>query len=266
MDLRFSAWAREWRGAWRLKRRKCGAEIAGAAKWVAARLAGKGETGGAGFFFTGWEVFACQLLRAWAHVRAMLQPLDWDALNLVWDTLGATWDQGAVEPQNTHTMASDNRISLTLTPTKKAAILAAVAALKAELVGVTINLTVDERQTLPKIGDKTLAFDEKCKTYMSQRPELVPGFVDMAEMVKDRALVADLAPILSELLPICEGVEDTMSLAYTDIYLSDLSFYQSVKQAAKRGAAGTDTIYNDLKERFPGRPPATPPAPTPPTP
>ena len=93
------------------------------------------------------------------------------------------------------------------------------------------------------------------------------GFFRLAiSLAAVAALVADLAPIFSELMPICEGVEDTMSLAYTDIYLSDLSFYQSVKQAAKRGAAGTDTIYNDLKERFPGRPPATPPAPTPPTP
>ena len=183
----------------------------------------------------------------------MPQSLTWDALDLTWETPGATWDGAAVEPQNNITMASDNRISITITPTKKAAILAAVAALKTELAGIIINLTAEERQALPKIGDKTLAFDEKCKLYMAQRPDLVPGFVDMTEMAKDRALVADLLPVLTELAPICEGLEDTVSLSYTDIYMSDLSFYQNVKQASKRGASGSDTIYNDLKTRFPGR-------------
>lgn len=63
--------------------------------------------------------------------------------------------------------------------------------------------------------------------------------------------------------PLCEGLEDTLSLAFTDLYLANLSFYASVKQAAKRGVAGADTIYNDLKVRFPGRSPAV--APVPPT-
>jgi hypothetical protein len=89
---------------------------------------------------------------------------------------------------------------------------------------------------------------------MASRPELVPGFVNMTEMAKDRQLVADLLPCLQEIAPICEALEDTISLAYTDIYTADLAFHANVKQAAKRGVPGTDTIYADLKERFPGRP------------
>ncbi len=160
-------------------------------------------------------------------------------------------------------MASDNRISVVITPEKKAAIEAAIADLKTELEDVIINLTKDERQSLPKIADKTLAFDEKCKAYMASRPELIPGFVDMDEMAKDRALVDDLLPCLRELAPLCEGLEDTISLAYTDIYIGDLAFHQNVKQAAKRGVSGTDTIYDDLRQRFPGRPRTTPPPETP---
>jgi len=155
-------------------------------------------------------------------------------------------------------MASDNRISLDITAAQKTAIVDAVAALKAALNGIIINLTKEERQSLPKIADKTLAFDEKCQAYMTARPELVPGFIDMAEMAKDRALVADLLPCLREVAPLCEGLEDTISLAYTDIYVADLAFHASVKQASKRGVPGTDTIYDDLRARFPGRPKATP--------
>jgi hypothetical protein len=161
-------------------------------------------------------------------------------------------------------MASDNRISLEITPAQKTAIVNAVTALKTALDGITINLTKDERQTLPKIGDKTIAFDEKCAAYMAARPELVPSFLNVAELTKDRALIADLLPCLREIAPICEGLEDTVTLAYSDVYVADLAFHQNVKQAAKRGVPGTDTIYDDLKTRFPGRPKAEPP--TPPTP
>lgn len=155
-------------------------------------------------------------------------------------------------------MASDNRISTEITAAQLTAITDAIDALKDTLEGITINLTVDERQALPRIGDATLAFDEKCAGYMANRPDLVPSFLDTAEMAKDRKLVADLLPALRALAPICEGLEDTIMLANSDNYVGDLAFYQNVRQAAKRGVAGTDTIYNDLKERFPGRPKQNP--------
>lgn len=151
-------------------------------------------------------------------------------------------------------MASDNRISRELTPAEKAAIVDAVTALKTALEGITINLTADERQSLPRIGDNSLAFDEKCAAYMASRADLVPSFLDLAEMAKDRKLVADLLPCFRELAPICEGLEDTIMLANSDNMVGDLAFYQNVRQAAKRGVTGTDTIYNDLRTRFPGRP------------
>lgn len=192
----------------------------------------------------------------------MPEPFAYDS-GLAWDTPGITWD-GAV-PSNPnpdpHPMASDNRISVSITPAQKTAIEDAIAALKTTLEGIVINLTNEERRTLPKIADKTLAFDEKCKGYMASRPELVPGFVDQAELTKDRGLIADLLPCLRELAPICEGLEDTISLAYTDVYMADLSFYANVRQASRRGVAGANTIYDDLKARFPGRPRTDAPAP-----
>ncbi len=161
-------------------------------------------------------------------------------------------------------MASDNRISLEITAAQKAAIVSAVGALKTALDGVLINLTPDEKQSLPRIGDNTMAFDEKCAAYMAGRPELVPSFLDTDEMAKDRKLVADLLPCFRELAPLCEGLEDTIMLANSDNMVGDLAFYQNVRQAAKRGVAGAGTIYDDLKTRFPGRPKKD--TPTPPNP
>ena len=55
----------------------------------------------------------------------------------------------------------------------------------------------------------------------------------------------------------------------SEIWMADLSFYQTVRQASKRDVPGADTIYDDLKVRFPGvagdlEEPE--PLPTPPTP
>ena len=198
----------------------------------------------------------------------MTQPIIWDMADdsITWDSpAGLSWDGDvSVSKPKSKAMASDNRISIEITAAQKTAIVNAVTALKTALTGIIINLTKDERQSLPKIADKTLAFDEKCKAYMAARPELVPSFLDTAELALDRKLIEDLLPCLRELAPICEGLEDTVSLAYTDVYVADLAFHANVKQAAKRGVPGTDTIYDDLKERFPGRPKAEPP--TPPTP
>jgi len=191
-------------------------------------------------------------------------PLTWDS-TLVWDdpSPGIAWDAMASTPSTNRPMASDNRISLAITAAQKTAIVTAVTALKTALDGIITNLNVDERRSLPKIGDKSVAFDEKCAAYMASRPELVPSFLDTAEMTKDRQLVADLLPCFRELAPLCEGLEDTITLAQSDNMVGDLAFYQNVQAAAKRGVPGTDTILADLKTRFPGRPKATPPAPTP---
>ncbi len=55
--------------------------------------------------------------------------------------------------------------------------------------------------------------------------------------------------------------EDTHALAGSDIYMAYLFFYQNVKQAAKRGVVGADTIYQNLRCFFPrgggGTPPTT---------
>lgn len=173
------------------------------------------------------------------------------------------WDGNVPEHlfnQPTTAMAIDNQISLVFTAQDITDINAALAVLEDKLLPKLINLTVEQRRANPKIGDKTLAFDEKCQTYAAQRPELVPAFADTAELAKDRAAIAMAQPWLLKLAPLCEGLEDTVSLLYTDVYNFDLSLLNSVKQASKRGVPGADTIYEDLRQRFPGRPPAAPPA------
>ncbi|HLO99181.1 MAG TPA: hypothetical protein VK171_11350, partial [Fimbriimonas sp.] len=114
----------------------------------------------------------------------MAQPLTWDmtGADFVWDSpAGLVWDGDVPlsQPKPNRIMASDNRISLEITPAQKAALVSAVGALKTALDGILINLTADEKQSLPRIGDNTIAFDEKCAAYMASRADLVPSFLDM---------------------------------------------------------------------------------------
>jgi hypothetical protein len=158
-------------------------------------------------------------------------------------------------------MPDDNRISATLTDANKTTILQKISEIRA-LLPFLINLTPDERQTLPKLGDKTLAFDEKSASYMEAHPKLVPGFVEIAELEKDRALRNPLNDIARELDSLTSAVDDTATLVGHEIYMAELAFYQNVRQAAKRGASGAQAIYDDLKDRFPGSGATPAPAPT----
>lgn len=151
-------------------------------------------------------------------------------------------------------MATDNRISIAVDDAQITAVNDAITALKTALAGLTTNLSESEKASLPKIGDKTLAFDEKCKNYMADREDLIPGFVDAGELAKDRELIDVLLPLLREIAPMHSDLENTITLAYSDVYVADLAFYQNVKQAAKRGVNGAEAIYDDLRARFPGRP------------
>ncbi len=186
------------------------------------------------------------------------EPLFWDDESdpaLVWDSpLPLEWD--GLRPDNNNnqqnnTMPDDNRISATVSPTDKAAIITKLTEIKA-LLPFLLNLTKDERIQLPKLGGASLLFDEQCASYMASAPTLVPPYVDPAEVGKDRALRLVIADILREVKKLCEQLDDTLLLIGSEIWMADLSFYQMVRQAARRNVVGADTVYDDLKERFPG--------------
>lgn len=195
--------------------------------------------------------------------------LTWDSpANPTWDSPSLFWDLET--NTNTHNnMPNDNRISAEVTAANKTAIMTKITEIGA-LLPFLINLTKDERIQLPKLGASSLAFDEQCASYMATAPNLIPPFVTAAEVTKDRALRMVLSDVFRELKKLCEKVDDSLMLVGSEIWMADLSFYQTVRQAARRDVPGADTIYDDLKERFPGLsgdPEVDPPTPpTPPTP
>lgn len=157
-------------------------------------------------------------------------------------------------------MPDDNRISASLTDADKQTILDAVTTIKAKLPFL-VSLTPEDRVTMPKMSDKSVAFDEKCATYMDSLPSLVPGFVNVAEVKKDRELRAQLAGVAAEIAALAASVDDTLMVISSELWMADLSFYQSVRQGAKRSVSGAQAAYDDLSQRFPGAKPAPTPKP-----
>jgi hypothetical protein len=146
----------------------------------------------------------------------------------------------------------DNKISVTLANEAQTAILQAIATIEKNLPFL-INLTNEERQANPKMGDKSLAFVNKACEYAKQNPALVPVFLDIAEFEKDVAAANSLSNLLKPLAQLTEKLDDTTLQAGSEAYTAALIFYTAAKGAAKAGMPGIKSICDDLSTRFPGR-------------
>jgi hypothetical protein len=194
----------------------------------------------------------------------MPQPLTWDSPGLAFDAPGVFWDGEAPNPPN-KPMSDINRVSATLSDQDIADINTAIDTIKSKLPFL-VSLSNEERKVLPKLGDKSQGFDDKCTAYMASNPEFIPGFIDNAEVDKDRALLARIMQFFPSLQTLCETVDDTPMVASSEVWMADLAYYQNVREAAKRGLPGADTIYGELRARFPAVPKSAQPKPAKPTP
>ena len=196
----------------------------------------------------------------------MPQPLSWNS-NLVWNAPGGVWNGFVVQHgfvvQPKHTMTNDNKVSAALSVQDMTDIMAAFATIKAKLPFL-INLSPAEKRRMPNISTERGGMVDTFTSEMDLHPDLIPTFVDMTELAKDTALLTQLETIRSCANELCEGINDTHQAVGSDMYLAYLSFYNNVKQAAKRAVVGADAIYQNLRRFFQrggGDAPPTPPNP-----
>jgi hypothetical protein len=148
-------------------------------------------------------------------------------------------------------MPNDNLISATVSNEDLQAIKEAIALIKSKLPFL-VTLSPQLRMELVKMGEKSIGFDEKCTMYMANHGELIPAFVDQDELVRDRALRSQLLELDALVNTLGQSLDDTLMLVNQDIWMANLAFYQSVREAAKRGRPNAQTLYDDLRTRFPG--------------
>lgn len=173
------------------------------------------------------------------------------------------WDGNVPEHlyPSTSAMNSDNKISATISAEDKALILAAFNTIKTKLP-FRVNLTPEGRRSTPAIATERGGMNTTFPMEMNAHPELVPSYVDMAEVSKDSALWEALDEIEAAAREVCEGIADTKQVVGNDLLLAYLSFYSNAGQAAKRSVAGIQAVYDNLRRYFRrgGTTPATPPA------
>ena len=72
-----------------------------------------------------------------------------------------------------------------------------------------INHTAEERQSIPKMSDKTLPFVQKALAYAQNNPQFVSPYANIQELQKDFSLASQLALVSQAARIFIEKVGDT---------------------------------------------------------
>ena len=150
-------------------------------------------------------------------------------------------------------MTQENYISFEIAAEDLQAVKDAIQVIRTKLGAQLIQLNPDDRKSIIKMGDKSYSFVTKALEYMNTHADLVPGYIDVSEMEKDVSTVTMLRQLLQDLNPLVDGISDTLMLAGSEAMMTSLTYYNNVKVAAGSKVPGAETIYDDLKTRFPGR-------------
>jgi hypothetical protein len=143
-----------------------------------------------------------------------------------------------------------NRFQWNLSDDDRAAINAAVATLNDKLLPRLAQLTPADRRNLPKMGDKTVAFVRKAADYARGNPGFAPAYFSTTGMDDGLSVIDELTPLVRRLGQVVQALDDTVLLVGSDAYTGGLSYYQSVKGAAKARHPGALPIADDLAQRF----------------
>jgi len=148
--------------------------------------------------------------------------------------------------------AQTNRVSVTLTAAQVQAVKAALQTILQQLPFL-VGLTVEERQSLPKINIANKSFVEDSLAAMNNNATLLPAYLNVVEVQKDFTLYRQLDELVLLANQLTERLRDTQILAGSEAYSNALIGYRLFEAAAKAGLPGADTVYEGLRERFEGQ-------------
>ena len=153
-----------------------------------------------------------------------------------------------------------NKLNLTFAQPQLDAINAAIDQILAN-IPFAVNLTKDERTSMPNVADERRAFVEKViDNYAPSNPKLVSGFAGtLPDAVTDLSLFRQFENPIERLASVVEIFKDTQQVAGSEAFAFSLEFYGSAQRAAANNMPGTDAIVDDLGQLFEGQGP--PPAP-----
>ncbi|RSK46256.1 hypothetical protein [Hymenobacter perfusus] len=128
-----------------------------------------------------------------------------------------------------------------------------LTAIKIALAPYLVSLTPEERKTMLRMADKTVAFVQKTADYATNTPAFVPPFVDFSEMQQDVAALTALTPLHQQLEQLALDMDSTMMTAGSEAYGHSLTIYNNIKFLAKNKQPGAQAAFDDLSQRFAGQ-------------
>lgn len=155
---------------------------------------------------------------------------------------------------------SQNLISLSVSAEQLAAINATLDTLEAQLAGL-IELSVDNRRKLVKMGDKSEAFCRQTLIVLDQNRKMIPPSLDLARAEIDMHTLDQLRPIFARLRQLVGRADDTEMALGSDIMTAALEGYALAKVFGK--GSGLDTLREAMsmrtshKGKTKGKPPGT---------
>ncbi len=152
-------------------------------------------------------------------------------------------------------MNKENVVSIQIPANDLAEVIAKLKEINDLLKPYLVALTPEERQQVPKMSDKTRPFVDKVVDYAKSNPEFSPSYLNVDELDIDIKAVHDLTAILQVVQPLCNNLKDTEMMLGSEAYVAALTYYNSVKLAAKLNVPSAKAIHEDLSKRFEGQGP-----------
>lgn len=147
-------------------------------------------------------------------------------------------------------MSANNQISVEIPQTVLDDVLQKLQDCKTALAPYLQGLTGEQRKSLFKMGDKTVATVQKVKSYMQTNPEFLPAYMNEPEFLKDEAVVSALNPLANLAEQLASDISDTVMLAGSEALVGAMLYYGVTKEATAKGVATAKPIYEDLSQRF----------------
>lgn len=155
---------------------------------------------------------------------------------------------------------SQNLISLSVSAEQLAAISATLDTLETQLAGL-IELSVEDRRKLVKMGDKSEAFCRQTLIVLAQNRHMIPPSLDLAQAESDMRTLDMLRPVFERLRRLLGRADDSEMALGSDIMAVALEGYALAKVFGK--GSGLDTLREAMSVRMShkgkakGKPPGT---------
>jgi hypothetical protein len=190
----------------------------------------------------------------------MPTPLTWNS-GVTWNQPGAVWN-GVVENLTPPKTMTQDLLNLDISDADWTAIDAALTTLETKLGAKLLDLTVEQRSRLTKMGDKSEAFCRQALIVGRQNVNRLPPETanDLPTEEADLVSLDKLRPRLARLTSLQEKADDSDVALGSDVMVYSLALYGVLK--AIGAGAGLDQLKAQLGARFAHGPKktATPPA------